>query len=452
MRVPYHVLTGEDRGSQGERTGVKPKVTVESSATCPQCGAVQPAPAHLVVELRREDMWVDLIQLLLRACDACGQPGAAADATILADGEGPQGRPRYLLLSVLGLPAPEAAEHGRGFLVEHGLPPVQIANLVPVQWPTPGVDLSASVLPALEADPALAAQVERNERRGRVMAALLNLGAVTKPGEIRKLLRACPELATDAVETEGELGALLDWPPEATGLIAARGALIRVLALPVTDDELEAAYEAFSAAREAATKEIVQAGFQKIIWLAEHTGAPDAEWEPVATQALRLLGFGGDQRGRAMLLHNVGTQVARRPNATQTQVDWAVQCLRDSRELWLKLGDGDQAASVGSDLAVALHAWDYGDVYAKMAEAEAVLRDVVAYHSETGHAGMLGMAMTNLAVVLLRAAKLDQRKDRVQEAVDLCRRAMPLRPKAEDCLRVGFLRGQPGARPHQAGR
>src|SRR5215471_7770898 len=140
---------------------MKPRVTVETSTTCRQCGAVRPLPAHLVVELLREDMWVDLVELLLRACDACGQPGATADATILVDGEGSEGRPRYLLLSVLGLPAAAAAERGRGFLVEHGLPPVQVANLVPVRWPAPGADVGASVLSALEADPALAAQVER---------------------------------------------------------------------------------------------------------------------------------------------------------------------------------------------------------------------------------------------------------------------------------------------------
>jgi CHAT domain-containing protein len=377
-------------------------------------------------------MWVDLVELLFYACDACGHPGAAAEATILLDGEGTEGRPRYLFLTVLGLPSPEAAERGRAFLVEHGLSPVQVAKLVPVRVPTPGSDAGASVLSTLEADPAIAAQVERHERRGKVISALVNLGAVTAPGQVREMLRACPELATDGVEAEGELSTLLNWPPEAASLIAARGALIRVLASPVTDIELEIAYEAFSEARQAAMKEMVQAGQQKFIWLARHEGEPDATWDPVAKQALRLVGLGGDRRGKAMLLHYVGTQVAGRPNATPAQVNWGVQCLRDSRELWLMLGDSDEAAVAGSDLAAALHAGGYGDVYAKMAEAEVVLREVVAYRSEAGQAGMLGVALTNLAMVILRAAQFDQRHDRIQEAVDLCRRALPLRPKAED--------------------
>ena len=121
-------------------------------------------------------------------------------------------------------------------------------------------------------------------------------------------------------------------------------------------------------------------------------------------------------------------------------MDWAVRYLRNSRELLLDLGDGDQAASVGSDLAGALQVSDYGDVYAKMAEAEAVLRDVVAYRSRSaGQAGMLATSLTNLAVVLLRAAQLDKRQDRVQEAADLCRTA--LRPKAEDPYGWAFTAG-----------
>ena len=272
------------------------------------------------------------------------------------------------------------------------------------------------MLPALAADTATAAAVEQHARRERVIAALVQLGAVTTPEQIRELLLTCPELATNGVAAEAELSERLNWPPEAAGLLAARGALISVLAWPVTGAGLEAAFDAFAAAREAAMTEIVQAGYQKIIWLGQHASAPDSEWDAAAAQALRLLGFGGDGRGRAMLLRRVGVAIARRPAASRTQVDWAVRYLRDSRELLLELGDGDEAASVGSDLAMALHVSDYGDVYAKMAEAEAVLRDVVAYRSQSaGQAGVLGMSMTNLAVVLLRAAQLDKRQDRVEE-------------------------------------
>lgn len=89
---------------------------------------------------------MDLVELLLRACDACGQPGAAADATVLVYGGGPEARPRYLLLSALGLPAPAAAERGRAFLVEHGLPTHRIRRASPRSMPAirrSGLPLSA---------------------------------------------------------------------------------------------------------------------------------------------------------------------------------------------------------------------------------------------------------------------------------------------------------------------
>src|SRR5260370_37236243 len=60
------------------------------------------------------------------------------------------------------------------------------------------------------------------------------------------------------------------------------------------------------------------------------------------------------------------------------------------------------------------------------------MREVVAHYEGTPETGQLAMAMTNLAVILLKAATIDKRRDRIQEAVDLCRRALPLRPKTED--------------------
>src|SRR5260370_23419120 len=60
------------------------------------------------------------------------------------------------------------------------------------------------------------------------------------------------------------------------------------------------------------------------------------------------------------------------------------------------------------------------------------MREVVAHYEGTPETGQLAMAMTNLAVILLKAATMDQRRDRIQEAVDLCRKALPLRPKTED--------------------
>jgi CHAT domain-containing protein/tetratricopeptide (TPR) repeat protein len=178
--------------------------------------------------------------------------------------------------------------------------------------------------------------------------------------------------------------------------------------------------------------QIVEAGYRKAHWLAEHLGAPAAEWDPVAAQALHLLGLGGDKRGRAGLLFYVGTQIIRRPDATRALAAWAIQCLRDSRELWRNLGDGDQEATAGHQLAMALYAWDYGDTYATASEAEAVMREVIAHYGMTLESRQLEMAMTNLSVILLKAATMDERRDRIQEAVELCRRALPLRPKTED--------------------
>jgi hypothetical protein len=212
----------------------------------------------------------------------------------------------------------------------------------------------------------------------------------------------------------------------------ARAALIRVLSLSVTDAELEGAYEAFDNERGAGLAEILEAGHGKAHWLAEHVGAPAAEWDQIAMEALHLLGLGGDERGRAELLFNVGTQVIRRADATQAQAAWAIRCLRDSRDLWRDLGEGDQEAAAGHQLAMALYAWDYGDAYATVSEAEAIMREVMAHYERAPQPGMLAMAMTNLAIILLKAATMDERRDRIQEAVDLCRRALPLRPKTQD--------------------
>ena len=91
-----------------------------------------------------------------------------------------------------------------------------------------------------------------------------------------------------------------------------------------------------------------------------------------------------------------------------------------------------------SNLAMVLYAWDYGDAYATACEAEAVMREVVAHYEGMPETDQLALAMTNLAVILLKAAAIDQRRDRIQEAVDLCRKALPLRPKDKDPLAWAF--------------
>jgi CHAT domain-containing protein/tetratricopeptide (TPR) repeat protein len=288
------------------------------------------------------------------------------------------------------------------------------------------------VVSALEADSAIAPQVAQYERRRRVTTALLKLGLVASPGQLRETLRTCRELVTDGADVERELLSMLQWPPEAARLGEARAALIHILTSPVTDAELEGAYEAFDNERRAGITELVEAGDHKARWLTGHLGAPAAEWDPVAVQALHLLALGGEERGRAQLLFIVGSHVMRRPDATQAQVAWAIQCLRDSRELWHHLGDGNQEAAAGHQLAMALYAWDYGDAYATVREAEAVMREVIAYYESAAQTGLLAMAMTNLAIILLKAATTDERRDRIQEAADLCRRALPLRPKIQD--------------------
>ena len=345
---------------------------------------------------------------------------------------GTEGRPGYLLLAVQGTPSSIDVDEGRRFLVENHLPPMLVAGLVPSGWPTADADLDASVLSMLEADPAIASQVARHESRRMVLAALANLGTVTSPGQIRQVLRACPELVTDGVDAEYELRSLVRWPAEAARLAEARAALVRVLTASVTDAELERAYEAFAKERAAGMTQIIEAGHHMARWLEEHTGASAEEWDPVAAQALHLLRLGGDEGALAWLLSMVGTVVGHRPDVTHAQFAWAIQCLRDSRELWRHLGNYDGEAAAGTNLALALYAWDYGNVYDAVGEAETVMRQVVAYHEGTPQKEELAMALTNLAIILLKAANMDQRRDRIQEAVELCRRALPLRPKTED--------------------
>jgi CHAT domain-containing protein/tetratricopeptide (TPR) repeat protein len=85
-----------------------------------------------------------------------------------------------------------------------------------------------------------------------------------------------------------------------------------------------------------------------------------------------------------------------------------------------------------------LNAWDYGDAYASNIEAETIMREIVAYYEGTSREGALAIELTNLAAILLKLATMDQRRDRIQEAVELCRRALPLRPKDNDPLGWAF--------------
>ena len=198
-----------------ELARLKPQVTVETVWKCRECRAARPVPAHLVVELQREDSWSGLGDLLLVSCGRCGQQGAAAHASVLVEAGGTDGRPGYLLLPVEGTPSSVDVDKSRRFLVENHLPPVLVAGLVPTGWPAADADLDSSVLSMFEADPAIASQAASYDRRHRVMDALVRLGAVTSPGQIREALRACPELVTGGVDAEHELRSILNWPPEA---------------------------------------------------------------------------------------------------------------------------------------------------------------------------------------------------------------------------------------------
>ena len=285
-----------------ELTRLKPLATAETVWTCRTCDTARPVPLHLVVELQREDTWTALGDLLYGSCGGCGHRSAAAHATMLTAGDETGTLLGYLLLPVQGTPSSADIEEGRRFLGEHRLPPVVIAGLLPSGWPAADTDLDLSVLTTLETDLSITSQVARYERRRRVMTALLQLSSVTSPGQIRETLGACPELVTDGADVERELLSIMEWPPEAACLAEARAALIRGLTSSVTDAELERAYEAFDKGRNAGMTQIVEAGYRKARWLAEHLGAPAAEWDQVAAQALHLLGLGGEERGRAGVL------------------------------------------------------------------------------------------------------------------------------------------------------
>lgn len=411
---------------------MEPQVAVETSWTCSSCGATRLVPALLVVSLQRDDLWSSLGDLLVTSCGACGHRGITAPVTVLLEAEGDEDRPGYLLLPARGTPPSADIEEGRRFLRESNVSPELVAGVVPAGWPAADADLDAGVLSTLEADPGIASEITRYMRRRKVVTALMELGGVTSPRQIRQILRACPELATDGLDAERELLSILEWPPEGARLAGALAELLRVLTPSVTDAELEAAYKAFNRECRAGIKQILKAGHRKARWLVRHLGAPAEEWDTVAADALHLLGLGNDEPGRAELLFHVGAHVVGRSDATQDKVAWGIRCLHESRELWLQLGDDDGVAAASDRVAMALYAWDYGDAYASACEAEALMREVVAYYGRTQRTRLYAMAMTNLATILLKAAAFDERRDRIQEAVDLCRSALPLRPKAKD--------------------
>jgi transcription elongation factor Elf1 len=203
----YHPVVPE------ELARLKLQATVETVWTCRRCGAERLVPAHLVVALQREDTWSALRDLLSGSCGSCGQQVTAAYAAVLVEVDATEGRLGCLLLPVRGMPSVADIEEGRRFLGEHQVPPELVAGLVPSGWPAADADLDSSVLSTLEADPSIASQLARYERRRRVMTALLNLGLATSAGQIRETLRACPELVTDGVDVERELLSTMEWPP-----------------------------------------------------------------------------------------------------------------------------------------------------------------------------------------------------------------------------------------------
>ena len=205
------------------------------------------------------------------------------------------------------------------------------------------------------------------------MAALLNLGTVTSPEQIRAILQACPELVTDGADAERELLSALGWPPEAGRLAEARAELIRVLTSSVTDAELESAYQTFDEARES---------------------RPDADRRgrirqgPLARGAPRRARSGvGSGRGAGPAPAGARRRRARSGRCCSTpSAPGSCAGLTRRRPRWR--GGSSACATAGScgttsatvtwrprlamNLASALYAWDYGDAYATAGEAEAV--------------------------------------------------------------------------------
>jgi CHAT domain-containing protein/tetratricopeptide (TPR) repeat protein len=419
------------------RTALKPEVIVEAATTCRQCGAIRRHPVYLVVRLQPADTWRGLGELLFVSCGECGQRGAAHPAVLRAEDE-TGGFPGFLLLPVTGQPTPADLGQGHQFLAEHGILPMRVPGLVPTGWPAISAEPTSSVLSVLEGDPRIAPQIARYGHRNRAISDLMEIGSVTSPQQLRAALTSHPELVADAADSGRDLPSILDFPPEAGRLAEAFAALFMVLNPAVTDTELAIAYEHFERERGAAMAKLTEAASGKVRWLTEHPGAPPEDWDPVAVEALHLLGLAGQAPMRARLLDFCGNTVVNRPGATPAQVSWALSCLRESRGLWRALGDSNQEARVGINLGMALYAWDYADVYATNDEAETVMREVVAHYEVTAEAETLALALTDLAIILLKAATIDQRQERIQEAVDLCRRALTLGQKAKNPLGWAF--------------
>ena len=381
----------------------------EGGWTCPACGVPQRAPWPVVLVVDDDTTWAAVRTATELECSRCGGRQVQPEPTVLID------RPdaAYAIAVRPGHPASAPPEF---------LPPGLRRRVDPIDWPGD----EGRVLD----HPVVRQTLLNRARLVRLQGAVGALIALPNAPAVLKHAAEHPDLGTpDAVTVLDETLAVAGFPPEGERYRAAFLALFAAIAAGPD----EAAAERFLAEREDGQRVIGEAGLRQREWLAEHIGDRDTDrWDTVARSTFILLGFGGLAADRAATLFMVGSQVDARATKSPEDIDWAIDCLRESRELAVELGIQEGAAASAENLAIALQSRRHGNLRADTEEAVDLFSGVLRYRTEQGDAASWAHTATSLANTLVRLSELQADHTLAPRAVALCREALPARPRETD--------------------
>ncbi len=389
---------------------------IEREGMCARCGTPQRWPWPLILVVDAADTWQAVRSVGELSCGLCRAPSGSPLPMVLVD---------RLVDPVYVIAVRPGGHPGRE--LDGLLPPWYHRMLDAIDWP--GDD--GTVLD----HPAVTRIVAARASQAQLDAALSELIGASAPADVLRVVAGNPELGTPAAATAlDDLVTSVGLPPE--------GDRWRRAYLDFFDAaDQPAAIPVFLAEREAGRQVLAEAGMRQMHWLFEHDGHPDTQrWDRTARSALSLLGFAGLAGERAHLLFAVGSAVDGRAVKSPEDVDWAIDCLRDSHDLATEMGAQENAAAAAENLAIALQSRRHGNLEGDTAEAAELLEETLRFRRAQGGTEWAQTA-TSLALTLTRLSEFRSDAALIDRAAALCREALPARPKDRDPVGWAFTAG-----------